>query len=123
MAELGPAPSLPEDGKVVAFEPSSLTPWEVGSGARMLVDVERGRGRTLFALGQGVWDGVAEGSPALPYTGTLVRINRRNGNFTEIASDLNQPTSMEIIGNTAYIVSLAGEIWVIEDVASPPYGR
>jgi len=123
MAELGPAPNLPEDGKIVAFEPRSLTPWEVGSGARMLVDVERGRGRTLFALGQGVWDGVDAGSPALPYTGSLVRINRRNGNFTEIATGLNQPTSMEIIGNIAYIVSLAGEIWVVDDVASPPYGR
>ena len=123
MAELGPAPNLPEDGKVIAFEPRSLTPWEVGSGARMLVDVERGRGRTLYALGQGVWDGLFPGSPALPYTGTLVRIDRRTGNFTEIASGLNQPTSMEFIGNAVYIVSLAGEVWVIEDVSGPPFGR
>ena len=123
MSELGPAPSLPADGKVIAFEPRSLTPWEVGSGARMLVDVERGRGRTLYALGQGIWDGVAQGSPALPYTGSLVKINRRNGHFTEIATGLNQPTSMEFIGNTVYIVSLAGEIWVIEDVSGPPFGH
>ena len=122
-AELGPAPNLPEDGRVVAFEPNSLTPWEVGSGARMLVDVERGRGRTLYALGQGTWDGVFPGSPALPYTGSLVKINRRNGNFTEIATELNQPTSMEFIGNTVYIVTLAGEIWVIEDVSGPPFGH
>jgi hypothetical protein len=55
MAELGPAPHDPEDGKVVAFQPISPTPWEAGSEARMLVDVEFGLGRTLYALGQGIW--------------------------------------------------------------------
>jgi hypothetical protein len=31
-----------------------------------------------------------------------------------IADGLNQPTSFEIIRNTAYIVTLGGEIWKIE---------
>jgi len=35
---------------------------------------------------------------------------------------LNQPTSVEIIGNTAYVVNLAGEVWKIENISSPPYG-
>jgi hypothetical protein len=122
MAELGPAPNNPEDGKVVAFEPKSLTPWDVVSGVRMMVDVEFGLGRTLYALGQGMWDGAFAGSPADPYTGSLVEVNA-DGSFTEVAGGLNQPTSLEFIGNTAYIVSLAGEIWVIENVSSPPYGR
>jgi hypothetical protein len=122
MGELGPAPNLPEDGKVVTFDPKALAPVEVGSGTRMVVDVEFGLGRTLYALGQGIWDGVGEGSPALPYTGTLVEINP-DGSLTEIASGLNQPTSMEFIGNTVYIVSLAGEIWFIDNVSSPPFGR
>ena len=46
MAEAGPVPHLPQDGKVVAFEPKSPTATEVASGARLLVDVEFGRGRT-----------------------------------------------------------------------------
>ena len=53
MAEAGPVPHLPEDGKVVSFGPKSPTATEVASGARLLVDVEFGRGRRLYALSQG----------------------------------------------------------------------
>ena len=55
MAEAGPVPHLPENGKVVSFGPKSPTATEVASGASLLVDVEFGRGRTLYALSQGVW--------------------------------------------------------------------
>ena len=38
------------------------------------------------------------------------------------ASDgLNQPTSLEFIGNTACLVTLGGEIWKTDGVSSPPY--
>ena len=46
MAEAGPVPHLPENGKVVAFGPKSPTATEVASGASLLVDVEFGRGHT-----------------------------------------------------------------------------
>ena len=46
MAEAGPVPNLPQNGKVVAFGPKSSTATEVASGAPLLVDVEFGRGRT-----------------------------------------------------------------------------
>jgi hypothetical protein len=87
----------------------------------LLVDVEFNRGRTLFALSQGVWDGVQEGSPAEPNTGSLVRVNE-DGTFTLITDGLDRPTSLEFIKNTAYIVTLTGEVWTIEDVAGPPFG-
>ena len=45
MAEAGPVPHEPEDGKVVSFGPKSPTATEVASGASLLVDVEFGRGR------------------------------------------------------------------------------
>jgi hypothetical protein len=45
-----------------------------------------------------------------------------DGTFTVVVDDLNLPTSVEFIGNTAYVVSLAGEIWKIEDVSGPPFG-
>lgn len=121
MAEAGPVPHAAADGRVVSFEPGSSTATEVAAGARLLVDVEFGRGRTLFALSQGEWDGLFEGSAALPFTGSLVQVNG-DGTFTEVAGGLNLPTSVEFIGNTAYIVNLAGEIWTIDDVAAPPYG-
>ena len=53
MAEAGHAPHHPADGRVVAFSKGSSTAEVVASGARLLVDVERGRGNTLFALSQG----------------------------------------------------------------------
>ncbi len=48
MAEAGPVPHDPADGKVVAFKPKSPTVSEVASGAPLLVDVEFGRGRDLY---------------------------------------------------------------------------
>jgi hypothetical protein len=62
---------------------------------------------------------VAEGSPALPNTGSLVKVNR-HGAFTVIADGLDRPTSLEFIGNTAYVVTLSGEIWKIDKVSGPP---
>ena len=44
MGRAGPLPHLPEDGRVVAFGPWGSDPVEVGAGARLLVDVELGRG-------------------------------------------------------------------------------
>lgn len=122
LALAGPVPHLPQDGKVVSFGPKSRTATEVASGARLLVDVEFGRGRGLYALSQGVFPvGSEPGSPALPNTGALVEVNR-DGTFTVVTEGLNQPTSLEFIGNTAYVVTLAGQIWKIDNVSRPPYG-
>jgi len=115
MAEAGPAPHLPADGKVVSFGPRSPTAAVVASGAPLLVDVEFGPGRTLYALSQGVWDGVFDGEPAVPDTGALVRGNA-DGTFTVILDGLDRPTSLEFVGNTAYVVTLTGEVWKIGGV-------
>lgn len=121
MAEAGPVPHLPEDGRIVTLDPNSMTVAPIASGAPLLVDVEFGRGRTLFALSQGVFGGGDPGAPALPNTGALLKV-KGDGSFTVVADDMNLPTSVEILGNTAYVVSLAGEIWRIDEVSSPPYG-
>jgi hypothetical protein len=121
MAEAGPVPHLPENGKVVAFRPKSTSVREVASGSPLLVDVEFGRGHRLYALSQGVGSGGPEGSPALPNTGALVKVNK-DGTFTVVIDALNQPTSLEFIKNTAYVVTLGGEIWKIQGVSGPPYG-
>ena len=122
MAQAGASPHLPEDGLVVMFGSKSPTVMEIASGAPLIVDVEFGLGRTLYALAQGVWNGAFPGSPALPFTGSLMEINA-DGSMTEVAGPLNLPTSVEFIGNTAYVVTLTGDIWVIDNVSSPPFGR
>jgi hypothetical protein len=122
MAEAGPVPHAPENGKVVSFGPKSSTATEVASGAPLLVDVEFGRGRTLYALSQGAFSGGPPGSPALPNTGSLVKVNA-DGTFAVVADGLDRPTSLEFIGNTAYVVTLSGEILKFESVSCPPFGR
>jgi hypothetical protein len=122
VTQAGPVPHLPQNGKVVTFEPGSTTATLVASGIRLALDVEFGRGRTLFALSQGYWQGTFEGEPALPNTGALMRVNG-DGTVTTIVGELDRPTSMEIIDNTAYVVTLGGEVWTVSNVAGPPFGH
>ena len=116
MAEAGPDPHSPQTGKVVSFGPRSPTATEVASGVPFLLDVEFGGGR-LYALSHGTFDPSTDG--AVPYTGALVKVNG-NGTFTVIMDGLDRPTSLEFIGNTAYFVTLTGEIWKIDGVRCRP---
>lgn len=120
LAEAGPVPHDPADGKVVAFDPQSSAATTVAAGAPLIVDVEFGRGRQLYALSQGDYSGDPEGAPASPDTGSLVQVNG-NGGLTVIYDGLDRPTSLEFIGNTAYVVTLDGEVWRIDNVSGPPY--
>jgi hypothetical protein len=121
LGEAGPLPHLPQDGRVMAFNRRSSTTLEVARGASLIVDVEFGRRRNLFALSQGDWDGVSEGSPAFPNTGRLVTVGS-DGSLTPIVDSvgeeivLDRPTSMEFVGNTAYIVSLTGAVYKFNNI-------
>ena len=118
LAEPGPTPHEPQTGRVVSFGTDSAAPTVVAAGARMLLDVESGPGGLLFGISQGVWNGKEAGSPAHSETGSLVRANT-DGTFTAIAFPLDRPTSLEIIGNTAYITTLDGEVWTVGNIANP----
>jgi len=115
VAEAGPVPHLPDDGRVLAVARRQGGATEVARGARLLVDVEYGPGHRLYALSQGVWNGEGEGSPALPDTGTLVEVER-DGSMTPVLDGsgqplvLDRPTSVEFIGSSAYVVSLTGAV-------------
>jgi hypothetical protein len=115
MAEAGPNPHVPQAGKVVSFEPKSPTATEVASGVPFLLDVEFGGGGRLYALSHGT-DNPSDQDNALPNTGALVKVNV-GGTFTVIKDGLDRPTSLEFIGNTAYVVTLTGEIWKIDGVS------
>jgi len=122
LALAGPIPHRPEDGKVLAFAPNFPRTLTIASGAPLLVDVEFGHRLSLYALSQGVWTGGEEGSPASPNTGSLVVV-RLNGGFTTLVSGLDRPTSFELIGNTAYVVTLPGKVLKIEGLSCPPFGN
>jgi hypothetical protein len=104
---------LPEDGKIVVFNPRSPSAQEIASGAPLLVDVELTRGVRLFGLSQGTFTvGNPEGSPADPFTGSLVEV-KPNGDLDVIVDQLDRPTSLEFINDTAFVVTFGGEIYKI----------
>jgi len=121
MTEAGTTDQYHENSKVVSIDSKSLEVSNVASGAPLIVDVEFNRGQTLFALSQGTWAGAAAGDAAEPNTGSLLRVNE-DGTLSIVADGLDRPTSLEFIKNTAYIVTLTGEVWTIDHVAGPPFG-
>jgi hypothetical protein len=120
MAEAGPIPHLPQDGKVVTFTPRSAAT-DVASGASLIVDVEFGRGHRLYALSQGIWDlepiPENEGAPASPNSGQLLRVTRHGG-FVPVVEGLDRPTSVDFVGDTAFVVTLTGKVIRIKNAAA-----
>jgi hypothetical protein len=58
--------------------------------------------------------GDPEGSPGLHNTGSILAVNA-DGAFTPLVTGLDQPTSLEFIGNTAFVVTFTGEVWRFAD--------
>lgn len=114
MAEAGPIPHLPANGKIVSFEDGSAAT-QVAAGGRLLVDVEFSHGDNLYALAQGYWNNTDPGTPAQPGTGQLLQANH-DGSFSVVAQDLDRPTSLEFIHDDAYVVTLTGQIWKIDHI-------
>lgn len=109
MAAAGPVPHLASDGQVVQLDLASGTARSVARGARLAVDVAH-TGHDLYALSQGEFPpGNDPGTPAGHDSGALLKIND-DGSMSQVASGLDQPTSVQIIGRTAYVVTLNGEV-------------
>lgn len=111
VGEAGPTPHVPETGRVVAVDArTGAEERVVSTGTPLLVDVERGRGSSLYTLGQGYFvPGHEEGSPAEPDTGVLLRV-LDDGGVVPVVTGLDRPTSFEVVGDTAYVVGLAGDV-------------
>lgn len=119
MAQAGPIPHHPAAGRVIRFSPESSTQ-VVAGGAPLLVDVERTRDGRLLALSQGVWDlpptPENEGKPAAPDTGRILMANRHGG-LVPLVEGLDQPTSFEVVGDTAFVITLTGKVLKIDHLA------
>jgi hypothetical protein len=111
VGEAGPTPHLPSTGRVVAVDArTGAEEGLVSAGTPLLVDVERGRGSSLYTLGQGYFvPGHEDGSPAEPDTGVLMRV-MGDGGVVPVATGLDRPTSFEVVGDTAYVVGLGGDV-------------
>ena len=118
LGQAGPIPHTPETGKVVQF-----TPWseatDVASGAPLIVDVELGPHWRLYALSQGIWDLAPipgnEGKPASANTGRLLRVDHHGG-FRTVVGGLDRPTSVDFIGDSAFVVTLTGKVLRVDDL-------
>jgi hypothetical protein len=124
LAELGPSPNMPDMGKVVSFGLSNEHPLspahEVATGVSMIVGTAFGTNGKLYALSQGIAPaGIQPGQPAAPNTGRLLRVNY-DGTFTILVDKLDRPTSVNFVCDTAYIVTLTGEVWEVEDIGELP---
>ncbi|MGG5259428.1 hypothetical protein [Phycicoccus avicenniae] len=112
VGQAGPVPHVPTTGRVVALRRDGGPVAEVASGAPLLVDVEA-RGHTVFGLAQGYWPYAGqegkEGFPASPDTGLLMRADG-HGLFRPVVSGLDRPTTFELVGNTAYVVTITGKV-------------
>src|SRR4051794_7629595 len=118
MAEARPAAHPPPPREAGALGRRSQDPTEVASGAPLLVDVEVGHGRTIYALSQGTWTWPDRpenaGLPASPNTGALVKAD--HGSLTTVLGGLDRPTSFELVGDTAFVVTLTGTVIRIDNV-------
>ena len=112
VGQAGPVPHTPKTGRVVAVRAGGRTE-RLASGAPLLVDVEVGPQHRLYGLAQGNWpyEGQEgkEGFPAKPRTGHLMLANS-DGQFTSVVSELDRPTTFEIIGDTVFVVTITGKV-------------
>ena len=111
MGQAGPIPHLPENGQVVAFTPGRPAT-EVASGARLIVDVEFGCGGgcTPCPRASGTCPDAGERGCAGIAEHRKAGAGRKDGSFTSVVEGLDRPTSLEFVGNTAFVVTLTGKV-------------
>ena len=113
VGQAGPVPHTPRTGRVVGLWRADGRAVPLASGAPLLVDVEVGQRNRLYGLAQGHWpyEGQEgkEGFPAAPNTGHLMLADR-HGQFRSVVSGLDRPTTFELIGNTAYVITITGKV-------------
>ena len=125
VATAGPIPHLPTDSTINRVDHdgdvAEVAGWGDGYAGDigLIVDVEVGRSGRLYGLLQGHWDldpiPDNEGFPAAPGTGEIV-VADRDGDFRTVVAGIDQPTSFELVGRAAYVVTLGGTILRIDGI-------
>jgi hypothetical protein len=96
--------------------PSRAAAGKTSGAFNLAVGAAFGPHGKLYALSQGIAPaGIQPGEQASPNTGRLLRVNY-DGSFTILADTLDRPTSLNFVCDTAYIVTLTGEVWKVRDV-------
>ena len=122
LATAGPIPHVPSTSKINWVRPSRsvkvIGKWgrDYAGNRGVIVDVEHDQGR-LYGLLQGHWNLAPtfenEGFPAAPNTGEIVVV-QPDGTFRTVVKLLDQPTSLELVGGVAYVVTFSGEVLRID---------
>lgn len=117
LAEAGPIPHNPEDGRVIALDRGDFDETEIASGYSLLVDVEFDEDGTLYALSQGDSPGdVPAGSPGLPNSGELLLVED-DGTLSPLVEELNLPTSVDFTDGAAFVVA-EGEVIRVDNLTN-----
>lgn len=121
----GPVPHRPEDGQVITWSAHQPRSRVLASGAPLVVGVEVTADHRVWVLSQGVWDhpDVPEnaGLPASPNTGSLLRVDHL-GRLVTVVGGLDRPTSVEVVGEKAYVITLTGTVLRVRVGQSHPTG-
>jgi len=125
VATAGPIPHLPSTSEISEVQRDGSVNVVGGWGADyagdrgLIVDVEKGHSHRLYGLLQGHWNlepiPQNEGKPAAPNTGEIVAVGA-DGTFETVVSGLDRPTSLELAGHVAFVVTLTGTILRIDQL-------
>jgi hypothetical protein len=119
----GPIPHVPANSHIGLVRRDGTVKEVAGWGADytgnrgLLLDVEQGRRDRFYGLLQGYWNleptPENEGFPAAPRTGEIV-VARPDGTFRTVVSRLDRPTSLELVGHSAFVVTVTGKVLRID---------
>lgn len=110
VAQAGPLTQLPHDGRLVAVHPETGATRPEADGAPLLVDVERGP-LGLYVLSQGTVDR-GDAATAEPRTGQVLAVGPQ-GDLETVTEGIDRPTSLEVVGDTAYVVTADGTVYTV----------
>jgi hypothetical protein len=117
MTQFGSFPHSASNSSLVSIAVPSGATTNVAGGFAQLIDVENGPDDTTYALQFGSTDTSPEGDP---FSGKILRLE--GATLTPLVTGFMLPTSLDFSGDTAYVTTLLGEVWQIEDFSTvePP---
>ena len=114
VTQFSAAPHDPGSSSLVSIDAATGVTTTIDTGTQLIgVDFA---GDVVYVVSMGDQAGETDQAPAKPFTGTLYRLT--DGNLVPIATNFMLPTALTISGNTAFITTLTGEVWKVENLSS-----